>query len=183
MIIISGRNRKLQNEGGFTFLELVIVIAVISVLAVVLLDRYYKLLVDVERTSMEHDLGVMRSAIGIQVAGHFVSGNLTGLQNLIGSNPMELLAERPNNYAGLVGAQKGEDGAKGSWVFDDKTGVLIYRVRNRLYFQSEKADSKRARFKIFPVYSDRMEKGKKVKYISGLTLRELESYTWLRPWE
>src|SRR6056297_313783 len=97
------------KEKGFTFLELAVVITIIRALAAVALDRYYKLLVDVERTSMEHDLGVMRSAISLQVAGHYVAGNMAGLNQLAGSNPVDLLAEKPNNYLGVLSPDNGAD--------------------------------------------------------------------------
>lgn len=173
-----GYNRLKQR--GFTFLELVVVIAVISVLAVAALNHYYKLLVDVERTSMEHDLGVMRSAIGMQVAGHYVTGNMVGLKKLVGSNPMDLLAEKPNNYIGVLGQIRLDDIDKGQWFYDRKEGVLIYLVRNQLYFETELNPPVRARFKILPVYSDRA--GGDRNYISGLTLKALEPFRWLRPW-
>ncbi|MEE4254227.1 MAG: type II secretion system protein, partial [Desulfuromusa sp.] len=91
-----------SGQRGFTFLELVVVITIISVLGFFALNRYYKLLVDVERTSMQHDLGVIRSAISMQVAGHYVAGNMIGLKKLVDSNPMDLLAETPNNYLGVI---------------------------------------------------------------------------------
>jgi len=171
-----------SRQRGFTFLELVVVIAIISVLGVVALNRYYKLLVDVERTSMEHDLGVMRSAVGMQVAGHFVAGNMAGLKKLVGSNPMDLLAEKPNNYLGVISHYELKDIEKGSWFFDSKSGALIYLVRNQLYFETQQGEPSRARFKIQPVYSDRAKGDKKTEYISGLTLKALEPYRWLRPW-
>lgn len=171
-----------SKQRGFTFLELVVVISIISILGVVALNYYYKLMVDVERTSMAHDLGVMRSAIGIQVAGHFVSGNMAGLNKLIDSNPMDLLAEKPNNYLGVISHYKLEEIEKGSWFYDNRSQTLIYLVRNQLYFETELAQPARARFKVFPVYSDREHKGGVKKYLSGLTLKEIEPYRWLRPW-
>ncbi|MEA3362039.1 MAG: type II secretion system protein [Thermodesulfobacteriota bacterium] len=173
--------RANHSQRGFTFLELVVVITVISALAVVALNYYYKLLVDVERTSMEHDLGVMRSAISMQVAGHFVAGDMAGLEKLAGSNPMDLLSEKPNNYLGVISHYKIEDIEKGSWFYDSKEHMLIYLVRNQLYFETELAEPVRARFKIYPVYSDK-SKGGQTKYMSGLTLKEEEPYRWLRPW-
>ncbi|SDZ90207.1 general secretion pathway protein G [Desulfuromusa kysingii] len=174
-------NNAKVKQRGFTFLELVIVITVISVLGFVALNRYYQLLVDVERTSMEHDLGVMRSAISMQVAGHYVAGNMTGLKKLVDSNPMELLSEKPNNYLGVISHYRIEDIEKGSWFYDSKEQALIYMVRNQLYFVTELSEPARARFKIYPVYSDRL-KGGETKYISGLTLKEEEPYRWLKPW-
>ncbi|HHE07855.1 MAG TPA: prepilin-type N-terminal cleavage/methylation domain-containing protein [Chlorobaculum parvum] len=52
--------RTNYSQRGFTFFELAVVVTIISALAVVALSYYYKLLVDVERTAMEHDLGVMQ---------------------------------------------------------------------------------------------------------------------------
>ncbi len=170
------------RQRGFTFLELVVVIAIISILAVVALNYYYKLLVDVERTSMEHDLGVMRSAVSMQVAGHFAAGNMAGLKDLIDSNPMDLLAEKPNNYLGVISHYRLEDIEPGSWFYDGQAGVLVYLVRNQLYFETGLKGPARVNFKIFPVYSDRKQKDGVRKYISGLTLKSLQPYRWLRPW-
>ena len=170
------------NQRGFTFFELVVVVSVISILGVVALNVYYKLLVDVERTSMEHDLGVMRSSIGMQVASYFVAGNMDGLKKLVDSNPMDLLAEKPNNYLGVISHYQLERIEKRSWFYDSESQILIYMVRNQIYFETSLGEPARVRFKVFPVYSDRRQVGKKQKYISGLTLKALEPYRWLRPW-
>lgn len=170
------------NQRGFTFFELIVVISVISILGVVALNVYYKLLVDVERTSMEHDLGVMRSSISMQVAGYFVAGNMDGLEKLVDSNPMELLTEKPNNYLGVISHYKLEKIEKGSWFYDGESQTLTYMVRNQIYFETSLEEPSRARFKVFPVYSDRTQPWGKKRYISGLTLKALEPYRWLRPW-
>lgn len=169
-----------NRQRGFTFLELIVVMTIISILGVFALNRYHKLLVDVERTSMEHDLGVMRSAISMQVAGHYVAGNMDGLVQLIGSNPMDLLAEKPSNYMGVMRQSQIGKSDKGRWFYDSKDGVLIYTVRNQLYFETQLDPPVRARFRIYPVYSERSESAN--KYLSGLTLQPLETFRWLRPW-
>lgn len=168
---------------GFTFFELVVVILVISVLGLFALNRYQKLLVDVERTSMEHDLGVMRSAIGMQVADHFVAGNLAGLKQLVGSNPMDLLAEKPNNYLGVMTPEETNELSNGSWYFDQRQQALIYLVRNQSFFETTLDDPVRARFQITPVFSDRAQGGGGEQYLSGLRLKALDTYRWLRPWD
>ena len=171
-----------SKQQGFTSLELAVVVSLISILGVVALGYYYKLLVDVERTAMEQDLGIMRSAISTQFAAYYATGDMIGLENLIGSNPMDLLAEKPKNYLGVVSGYKFEEQEKGSWFYDSQRQILIYLVRNQLYFETELAKPARARFKITPVYSDKIGAGGKKKYISGLILKELEPYRWLRPW-
>jgi prepilin-type N-terminal cleavage/methylation domain-containing protein len=174
-----GPLKRLSGNRGYTFLELVIVIAIISILIAVALDRYSKLLVDVERTSMEYDLGVMRSAIGMQVAEHFLAGNMDGLKLLANSNPMDLLAETPKNYLGPVSHREAAELEAGSWYYDTDSNALIYLVINEHYFVSELKPA-RARFKIYPVYSEKKQGSVSKTYRSGLTLRAMEPYRWLK---
>ncbi len=170
--------RALKMARGFSFLELVIVIAIISVLVIFALNRYTKLLVVVERTSMEHDLGVMRSAIGMQVAAYFLAGNLAELEQLTNSNPMDLLAEKPKNYLGSFSQSQAQQLEDGSWYYDTDSQALIYLVRNRSYFTSRLSGKKRARLKIYPVYSDKQQGNEKQSYLSGLELRAMEPFAW-----
>ena len=174
-----GGLKRLAGNKGYTFLELLIVIAIISILIAVALDRYSKLLVDVERTSMEHDLGVMRSAIGLQMAEHFLTDNMDGLKLLVNSNPMDLLAEQPKNYVGAVSHRDTAEIEDGNWYYDSDINALIYLVINDRYFISEIKPAQ-ARFKIYPVYSEKKQ-GRKIKtYQSGLSLRSIEPYRWLK---
>jgi len=179
---INPMGRKGLSQRGFTLLELAVVVSIISILAVFALNRYYKLLVDVERTSMNHDIGVMRSAVSLQFADHYVRGDMVGLKQLIGSNPMELLAEKPVNYLGEVLHSRQADIEPGNWYFDPAAQTLVYLVKNQLYFETALEGRARARFKIFPVYSEKQQGGVKTTYLSGLTLQALEPYRWLNPW-
>src|SRR5688572_21744848 len=103
-------------EQGFSFLEFIVVVAMISVLVGVAVSRF-SLQVDAERAAMEHIVGTLRSAIGIKVADYLAKGNLSALRTLEKSNPMDRLAEVPKNYVGEV------DDARtvveeGKWYFD-----------------------------------------------------------------
>jgi general secretion pathway protein G len=174
-----GQKTRLVGERGFSFLELLAVITIISILAVIALDYYRKLLVDVERTSMQHDLGVMRSAIGLQVAEHFLAGNMDGLKGLVNSNPMDLLAEKPTNYLGVISHQEPDELETGSWYYDSDINALIYLVTNQRYFKSELRPAQ-ARFKIYPVYSEKKQGNAIRTYQSGLSLKAMEPYRWLK---
>jgi len=167
-------------QRGFSALELVVVIAAISVLVVVALHYYYKLLVDVERSTMELDLTTMRSAISLQVADHFAKGTLPKLKKLIHSNPVDLLDKKPVRYLGVISHYKLDEIEKGHWFFDAEESTLIYLVKNQLYFETTLDPPLRARFKIEPVYSQGAHRQRE-KYITGLSLEKQESYHWLKP--
>lgn len=171
-----------SKQRGFTLFELIVGIVLISILAVVALNQFHKLLVDVESASMELDLSIMRSAISMQVAEHLAASNLAGLNKLVAKNSIDLLADKPKNYLGVFSRYKLESIEKGCWFYDSKVQTLICTVRNQLYFETELAEQARARFKVVPVYSDRTGGGGRTKYISGVMLQELEPYRWLRPW-
>ncbi|MDB4470797.1 type II secretion system GspH family protein [Deltaproteobacteria bacterium] len=169
-----------SRQKGFTYLELVVVIAIISILAVFALDRYRRLLVDVERTTVEQDLGIMRSAIGMQVASQFLSGNMDGLNGLVSSNPMDMLAEQPKNYLGPISNQEPNEIEPGHWYFDTDIRALVYLVRNSDYFETELRGVARIRFKIYPVYADKTRDGKRTTFMAGLALRPIDPYRWLK---
>lgn len=164
-------------------LELVIVIALISILLVLAVSRLMALQVDAERVAMNTVVGVLRSAIGIKVAESIVRQDIDGLPALAGSNPMDRLAELPSNYLGeMSGVDPGtlEDG---NWYFDTGGGTLVYLVRNKGYFSSGLQHPPRARLAIRLVYTDRngnsaFDVG--VDSIEGLRLAVLEPYAWTR---
>lgn len=170
-----------RRQCGFTLLELVVVVLVASIVGVVALNYYYKLLVDVERTTMERDLGIIRSAVGMQVAGHYVAGKMATLEALAATNPMDLLAEQPDNYDGVVEYLR-PDLILGRWYFDQSNGRLVYLVRNRFYFESELTLPDRAEFELVTDYSERSEGGGTHKTPTGLTLITHNSYRWKSPW-
>jgi prepilin-type N-terminal cleavage/methylation domain-containing protein len=178
-----GRGRLRPCNGGFSLLELVVVIVIISVLMVFAISRLLSLMVDAERVTMETVAGTLRSAIGMKVAQCIVKSKLSELPALAGSNPMALLAETPRNYLGEL---DGADPAKledGNWYFDKRDKALVYLVRNKVYFVGGLAGPPRARLTVKLVYSDKNGNGvfdAGVDEIQGLRLGPMESYSWSR---
>ena len=166
-----------RHGSGFSLLELVVVIAIISVLLAVAIVKLWPLQVEAERVAMEHVLGSLRSALGIKVADYFVRNDVAGVRSLTDTNPMDRLSEVPKNYLGaLDGANPGSIEG-GSWYFDVPGKVLVYQVRNRDYFQGGVGPPARARFMIRVVYEERGRGGR--NEIAGVTLDALEPYRWI----
>ncbi len=170
-----------KHQRGLTLLELAVVILVISVVGLVALHYYYKLMVDIERTTMERDLSTIRSAIGLQIAAHYAGGRMAELKGWAGGNPMELLVEPPENYRGVIDHVAVEL-KKGSWYFDKSRGVLMYLGRNRLYFESELENPARAEFRLEALFLERRSGETVHKQVSGLELKTIHPYRWVSPW-
>lgn len=182
-IFLANTTRKFSHAGcryaaGFSLLELVIVICIISGLSVIALNRLWALQVEAEKVAMEQVLGNLRSAIGIKVADFLVRNDMAGVRSLTGSNPMDRLIEVPNNYQGALSGANPDIIAAGSWYFDVPAQVLVYRVRNQGYFRGGVGKPARARFAIRVIYERSRLNGGNTNEIVGATLVSLEPYIW-----
>jgi general secretion pathway protein G len=171
----SGKFRR--HSRGFSLLELAVVVSIIAVLATVALARLWALQVDAERVAMEQVLGILRSAIGMKVAESVVRNRVASIADLEGSNPMDLLAETPGNYLGVLNGANPASIDRGNWYFDATDRVLVYRVRNEANFTSALGAPARARFMV-RVVRGVPERGRPA-LIEGVRLAPLESYKWV----
>ena len=170
------------KERGFSFLELILVIAIISLLFAVAVDKLLILKVEAERTAMAQILGSLRSAMGIQVASHISNNTVDELIERADSNPMDWLAEKPENYIGVLDEPDPADVEIRTWYFDSYNKHLVYRVSSGEYFKSSLKGAKRARFRVNLDYTDVDEDGEfneNIDEIHGLTLKSIEPYQWL----
>jgi prepilin-type N-terminal cleavage/methylation domain-containing protein len=180
---LSGRGYVKHYGGGFSLLELVIVIVIISVLMVLAISRLMALQVDAERVTMETVTGTLRSAIGIKIAESIVKMQVADLAALESSNPMDLLAETPRNYLGERDRVDPATLEDGNWYFDKQAKVLVYLVRHKGFFTGGLSNPPRARFALRLVYSDKNGNGvfdPGVDAIEGLRLSPVEKYSWSR---
>lgn len=130
---------------------------------------------------MESTVGAIRSSLGIKVAESIVKQKIASLPSYEDSNPMNLLAEIPNNYLGELSGHDVASLEKGAWYFDAENKALVYLVDNTSYFSGGVNDPPRARFKIRLVYTDANANGtfdNSIDSIEGLRLVALEPYKW-----
>lgn len=167
------RPEKRPESDGFSLLEMVIVIGLIAFLFAVALDKLLPVRVDAERAAMENVVGVLRSTVGMKFAQMVVAGRKNATAGMAGSNPMELLAERPGNYVGSFPDPDPSAIRPGSWYFDERSRALVYKVWNDQYFEGGLTAPARARFVVRPVYA---QGGNPV--IEGLGLDAVEPYRW-----
>lgn len=174
--------RKSSSESGFSYLELVFVIGLISVLMAFAVERLLGLRVEAERVAVEQMLGTLRSALGIKVAESILKNDFAAIRALERSNPMTRLAQPPHNYVGEVDEATAQI-VEGQWYFDTRTRYLVYRVYSTDSFVSALAGPKRARFAVQLAYDDKDKNGvfdARRDEVAGVQLVSVEPYRWLQ---
>jgi general secretion pathway protein G len=170
-----------ERASGFSLLELVIVVVLISVLLAVAIDRLLAMKAMAERGAVEQVVGTIRSAITIRLADLAVRSRLPESASLAGTNPMLLLSERPQNYLGEFSAPDPASLAPGNWYFDSRDGVMCYLVESADYFRTDVAGPVRACFRLEPVFEDVNRNGRYdagTDLLRGLRLAPLNDYSW-----
>lgn len=172
----------MRGKRGFSLLELLVVVIIVSVLLVVALDKLLALRFEAERVGVQSVLGALRSALYIEFAAHAARGRTHAVAlTAEGINPMLNLSEKPDNYAGEF---YGPDSARfepGTWYFDTRERALVYVVRFPEQFVTPLAGTARARFAVQPDYDDidrngRFDAGRDP--VRGLKLVAIEPFSW-----
>ncbi len=175
--------RVKRAQAGFTFLELIIVIAIISTLVVFAIDRMLGLRVDAERVALRRNASAMQTAAVMQLSEYLVKRQQNQIREMAGANPVRFLQNPPAGYVGERANPDPNSIAPGDWYFDTADRVLVYRVVNAEYFQTPLPGPARVRFRLELAFDD--ENGNKVydpgaDTIRGLHLVQLDPYSWLR---
>jgi prepilin-type N-terminal cleavage/methylation domain-containing protein len=166
---------------GFSLLELVIVVIIISLLLLAAMERLAAVRFEAERVTVQSVVGAMRSALYIKFAAVAARGEVDAVQAARGSNPMLLLVEKPDNYAGEFYGPDPAVFEPGTWYFDTRDRAIVYRVRFPQQFVTSLGGLPRARLSVQPDYDDldrngRFDPGRDPVY--GLKLVALEPFEW-----
>lgn len=174
------KNILKNQQRGFTLLELVVVIVIISILGLFAIDRIFALRIAAEQAAVKQLVGTIKSALGLEVARLALSGNMAGVAKLNKSNPMRLLSQAPNNYLG----EKDKSNLindTGVWYFDKKQKALVYNVTYTDYFKTSLKGLPRIRYRVKLVYNDKNKNKRfdaRTDSIAGLDLFPVEKYRW-----
>jgi general secretion pathway protein G len=169
-----------RPEQGFTLIEFLVVIIIISTLGAVLLDRMLFYQEAAEKAAMEQMAGTLRSALHLQIADKLIKGKPQAILGLVEDNPMDWLAEQPANYVGERFAPEVGEVAKGNWYFDLKDRQLVYVVARGAHFEPDRAGRKEVRYAVRLVYA-RAQAGREKadkQEVNGVILALVEPYQW-----
>ncbi|HEX2649825.1 MAG TPA: type II secretion system protein [Burkholderiales bacterium] len=133
----------MQQPRGFSLVELAITLGLIAVLAGTLLERMVYYQERAEKASMEQVAADLRSSVNLRAAELVLENRFAELDALVLKNPFDLLAQRPQNYLGVLDAPAAEQVAAGNWYFDKRSKEVVYSIDLGRYFVPNEQGSKR----------------------------------------
>lgn len=168
----------LKRTAGFTLIELVLVIGLVAAFAAVALEKLLRYQEMAEKVAMEHTVGVLRSALALRFAGRVASGMGIDTSGIAEENPMDWLAQRPDNYLGALYDPAYPDVPKGNWYFDRKTAELVYRPRMTRFYVAGPDGRELIRFRAVAriTIGENLSAGQ--RELSELTVRPVHPYQW-----
>ena len=121
------------HQRGASQLELAVSIVLIAIFLAVFLERTFYYQEYAEKTAMEMTVANMRTGLRYRIAGLMLDNRLSEIPALADENPVNWLAEPPENYLGEFDSPP-RDGTAGKWFYDRRAGELAYTVNNRRHF-------------------------------------------------
>jgi prepilin-type N-terminal cleavage/methylation domain-containing protein len=151
----SCRSRHCGRAAGFSLIELAVVVVIVGILAGVVLDRLLPVLGRAERAAFLQTQADLQSALLLEAAERITTGDTSRLAELADGNPMRLFLRPPANYVGSVRTGGADMVPRASWYFDERDGLLAYRVGREARFDPLGGPRDRVEFRVALVYDDR----------------------------
>lgn len=173
---------KLSSQAGFSLVELVVVIALISLLVGIALNRLLPYIDEAERVAVLTLEGQIKSTLLMAAAKRIAGGKAASISELDGSNPMHLMLEPPKNYAGERRRQDSDDVPRRSWYFDLDSRRLVYRAGRRLGWHHDDIPPQDPEFGVRVAFDDRNRNGQfdpGADELYGVRLQREAGDSWL----
>ena len=171
--------RNPQSANGFTLIELIVVITIVSTLAAVLLDRVWFYQEQAEKAAMVEVAGAIQTALTLQHGRLLTHGMGSEVTALAADNPMKWLSKQPLNYSGEFYDPTPRSVAPGNWVFDLKSRELIYVLDRTDHFVPGKDEKKWIRYRVSLMYEPGLSaSGNPYKALVGTLFVPTEPYRW-----
>jgi type II secretory pathway pseudopilin PulG len=118
------------KAGGFTLFEFALAAAIVAVLVAGLTERVLFYREQAESVAAEQLIGVLRSALQMQMSQLIVAHKEDSADRIIDENPMDWLSDTPKNYLGEYYSPNINEMPRGNWYYDRSEKVLVYLLNN-----------------------------------------------------
>ncbi len=140
------RREQARRSGGFSLLELVVVVGIVALLTSIAADRFLRYVELAEKANMETIVSSMKSALALKFAGLYLAGRYDEIGTLGSQNPFDWLAQRPGTYVGELTDPRLEDLPRGAWYFDRATRLMVYMPARTRHLVPDRTGDPRIRF-------------------------------------
>jgi len=171
------KNAPRRPDRGFSLVELVVVLVIVSIISAILLDRVKFYQEQAEKATMEATAAAIQAGLHLRLAGYLASGQDRDVQRLATENPIDWLARKPESYAGALDRVAARDLPGGTWYFDLTDRTVVYRVRYGRTFVADAEGVKEVRFRANIDYG-RLEPGSNLIGIKRLDFAPVHPYQW-----
>jgi len=166
---------------GFTLIELIVTVSIVAILATTALDRLFWYQGQAEKANMDYTANMIKSGLWMSAASLMMANRGSEIPALAKQNPINLLAQKPENYLGVIDSSQVDmlRLKEGHWFFDTSKQQMVYVVKHRRNFTPAVADNYTVKYDMKVLYAEmEVTAGNKVSYIAGVTLAPLSQYTW-----
>src|SRR6185369_8749308 len=116
-----------RPQGGASQLELVVSMVLFAVFLIVFAERAFYYQEYGEKAAMEMTVVNMRTGLRYKVADLIMNNRVSEIPTLADENPMDWLADKPENYLGEFDGAP-QQAAAGKWFYDKRNRELVYTV-------------------------------------------------------
>ena len=158
--------------GGFSRLELVVVICVAGVIAVVAAERFLYLEERAEKAALEGVLSGLKMGLQIRMAEMLMTNQQAGIGVLENENPVRWLQEPPGNYAGEYAASA----KSGYWYYAEREHQLVYLPKHGAHLDTGRSGNNELWFRISIRYEMSPVTGGRIP--AGIGLVPAQAFKW-----
>lgn len=177
---LSALGRNLM--AGFSLLELIVVIALISTLIAVAVTRLLPYIDEAERVAVLRVEGQLRSTLMMEAAQRIVRGQSASLSDLEGTNPVKFLLEPPKNYVGERLQREIEQAPTRRWYYEQDGHRLVYRLGKPFGFPAHDESVEDPAFEVRVAFADSNGNGvfeAQREELYGVRLQRVAGARWL----
>lgn len=127
----------LRRSSGFSLLELVVSILIISVLMALGYNKLEQMAEDVERVSFTGARDNIQAQLTLKVAYWYAEQRSVTAKALKRVNPIELIQHKPSNYAGEIEFNELQSAKPERWYFVIDKRWLVYKAKRTDSLENE----------------------------------------------